>query len=327
MATVTRKRFDRLSTAEKLRYVNAVKRMKIYDINIGPNGTLQSPAAGGTYQKFIIWHDTAAEHNTASFLPWHRVFLWEFEQDLIKSDTQLGNDGNIGIPYWKWQFSDGLPGSPRGELWSDNFMGGNGVPVTSGPFSGPDWRVYPGGLGGLERDIANGGRTLPTKNNAWDCQLLNTYDIPPFSRSIVAPNDPARSYRNVLEGFGRTIGSPGLHNNAHMWIGGHMSQVPIAPNDPVFYLNHCNVDFMWSNWQFMNPTNVAQYPSDPEIDTVGQNLSGFPRKRSDVMLPWNGSNGTRVWTIEKSLNFQKMGDHFSLHNYAYDANLGNLAFT
>lgn len=34
-----------------------------------------------------------------------------------------------------------------------------------------------------------------------------------------------------------------------------------SPNDPVFYLNHCNVDRIWARWQADNPT--ADYVPRP----------------------------------------------------------------
>src|SRR5438105_15515928 len=37
------------------------------------------------------------------------------------------------------------------------------------------------------------------------------------------------------------------HNLVHVWVGGDMSPAT-SPNDPVFYLNHCNVDRIWEAW-------------------------------------------------------------------------------
>jgi len=33
----------------------------------------------------------------------------------------------------------------------------------------------------------------------------------------------------------------------HVWVGGDMSPAS-SPNDPVFFLNHCNVDRIWEAW-------------------------------------------------------------------------------
>jgi tyrosinase len=33
----------------------------------------------------------------------------------------------------------------------------------------------------------------------------------------------------------------------HVWVGGDMGP-GTSPNDPVFYLNHCNADRIWEEW-------------------------------------------------------------------------------
>ncbi|KAL1977859.1 hypothetical protein VTN31DRAFT_718 [Thermomyces dupontii] len=48
-----------------------------------------------------------------------------------------------------------------------------------------------------------------------------------------------------------------LHNTLHGWVGGdfngHMSQIPVATFDPLFWLHHCNVDRIFAIWQALNP--------------------------------------------------------------------------
>src|SRR5581483_1077522 len=38
------------------------------------------------------------------------------------------------------------------------------------------------------------------------------------------------------------------HNRVHSQVGGSMGQVPSAPQDPIFWVHHCNVDRYWSAW-------------------------------------------------------------------------------
>lgn len=47
-------------------------------------------------------HDTSCAHNNEQFPVWHRRYLLEVENALIEADKDLGGDGNIRIPYWKW---------------------------------------------------------------------------------------------------------------------------------------------------------------------------------------------------------------------------------
>lgn len=38
-----------------------------------------------------------------------------------------------------------------------------------------------------------------------------------------------------------------MHNRVHVWVGGEMAPGS-SPNDPVFWLNHCNIDRIWEGW-------------------------------------------------------------------------------
>jgi tyrosinase len=37
-----------------------------------------------------------------------------------------------------------------------------------------------------------------------------------------------------------------------------------SPNDPVFFLNHCNADRIWAAWQEQNPNAPYLPPADAE---------------------------------------------------------------
>jgi tyrosinase len=42
-----------------------------------------------------------------------------------------------------------------------------------------------------------------------------------------------------------------IHNTAHDWVGGSLA-TPCSPNDPVFWLHHCNIDRLWAEWQLQH---------------------------------------------------------------------------
>eukprot|EP00913_Durusdinium_trenchii_P035876 g33572.t1 len=48
------------------------------------------------------WPEDYCAHGQETFPGWHRAYLYEFEQAIIKADQDLGHDGNIGVPYWDW---------------------------------------------------------------------------------------------------------------------------------------------------------------------------------------------------------------------------------
>jgi tyrosinase len=41
----------------------------------------------------------------------------------------------------------------------------------------------------------------------------------------------------------------GIHDLVHVWVGGTMGSIPTAPADPLFWMNHANVDCLWWQWQ------------------------------------------------------------------------------
>ncbi|KAI1842912.1 hypothetical protein JX266_010930 [Neoarthrinium moseri] len=75
-----------------------------------------------------------------------------------------------------------------------------------------------------------------------------------------------------IRGVDKMINLEFIHNNIHYWVGGdggHMSQIPVATFDPIFWLHHCNIDRLFGIWQQLNPdkwfTSGDQGPFDQKI--------------------------------------------------------------
>lgn len=128
--------------------------------------------------------------------------------------------------------------------------------------------------------------------------LRNNYDSSPW-------NESSEGFRSALEGFNPY----GLHNQIHVWIFGHMI-LNTSPNDPLFFLNHCNVDRIWAEWQQDKPD--FGYPIDGEIKYSDGNRIPH-HNRSDPMIPWSHSSDSEELppTIESVLDHRKLG-------YKYD---------
>lgn len=210
-----------------------------------------------TYDLFTVWHhlamgrmtpptqgDRNAAHSGPAFLPWHRLMLLLLELQLQRV---LGDD-DAGLPYWDWAADGDLAADqqPVAPLWQPGGIGGSGQPVADGPFR-PDQflvRIDSDRFGrlraterGLNRELAVDISTLPTSADVAATLQQSAYDSDPWDRM-------SDGFRNTLEGW---PGAPGLHNQVHVWVGGDMGPAT-SPNDPVFYLNHCNVDRVWEAW-------------------------------------------------------------------------------
>lgn len=61
-----------------------------------------------------IWRDIDFAHEAPGFLPWHRLFLLLWEQEIQK----LTGDENFTIPYWDWRDAENC------DICTDEYMGG-----------------------------------------------------------------------------------------------------------------------------------------------------------------------------------------------------------
>ena len=227
-------------------------------------------------------------HRCPSFLPWHREFLRRFESEMrrvsgdpgmclpywdwqrpgsyqsIFTDDFLGGNGD---PYDLYLVKTG---AFREGVWA---MGGD-FDDTPDEFPDTDGDDVPDIVGpdrlshrGLTRCYNFQGQYLDSLeiiDHYMDRyplgRVLNypNYDAGPFdemiARSEVDFDDPAQaaawqqlmadsvsvSLRKYLE--------VRLHNPVHAMIGGQMT-TGSSPNDPAFFLHHCNVDRLWDLWQ------------------------------------------------------------------------------
>jgi len=236
-------------------YIDGVTRLK---------DPAQSPWPGqaglSMYDVFVFWHhqsmmlmtppgqtDRNAAHSGPAFLPWHRYFLITLEGFL----QQALGDANFRIPYWDWSADAELPDPSTSPIWSNANLGqfigaGWQVRLAMNPFTGNLERV----TRPLQRNLGGGG-ALPARSQVRTVVRDETaYDLPPFNSS-----SPGGA-RNVVEGW---VGPARIHNNVHVWVGGDM-QLSSSPNDPVFFLHHCNVDRIWAAWQQKHP--AAPYVPD-----------------------------------------------------------------
>lgn len=265
-----RKNAASLTSNEINKFVNAVKALK-NQMTTGSNGTRIS-----IYDQFVATHlgafDVAGRlapdgntfvnpgHTGAAFLPWHREFLYQFEQILQVVDP------SVTVPYW--DFTD--RSSTQNIIFQDKFMGPNGNAaagsvVQSGFFSaangwlqrkdlsGKTWTGISDGTQPIARKF-RGFENLPTTAQVDDTLSKTTY----------------KDFSSSLERV--------THNSSHLWVGGSVANVATSPNDPIFWMLHANVDRIWAQWQQDGHWGNAWYPASGQ--RYGHNLN-------DVMWPWD----------------------------------------
>jgi Common central domain of tyrosinase len=105
----------------------------------------------------------------------------------------------------------------------------------------------------------------------------------------------AAGLRNRLEGWALPS-APALHNRVDVWVGGDMLPSS-SPNDPVFYMNHCNVDRIWEAWlkrhgrTYQPPQSVPVFLSGHRINDLMASLVSAPMRPAPgrVLLRGNGT--------------------------------------
>ncbi len=274
------------SATARDQYVEGARRLKAEHLgaitsDLGIPGTDQQVS---TWDLFIAWHHTAmnrftppsqtdrnAAHRGPVFLPWHRFMLILLELQF----QRVLDDADFGLPYWDWAADGEQPAArqPSAAIWGANAMGGQGTPVATGPFAfrpaqSDTWRVrldvdVQGRLRtvnrGLRRSFATSVANLPRKADVAAALLLTPYDQAPWSTT-------SAGFRNRLEGWQPAAAAPVLHNRVHVWIGGDMLPSS-SPNDPAFYLNHCNVDRIWTALQ-ARPSSPPYVPTNSAPATL-----------------------------------------------------------
>lgn len=278
-----RKNQATLTAAEKTAFVNAVIALK--------NDVPSQMGLTNRYDDYVQTHMNAMMatpgwgHQLPAFLPWHRELLRHFELDLQAIDP------SVTLPYWDWTV-DQDPNGPNSPFTPD-FLGGDGDPgkdyaVTTGAFAGANGK-WPLGVKDpadpypvLSRQFGINAPTLPTPAQLGVALADPNYDVAPFNST--SPS----GFRNHLEGWISTGPNPNdqppqNHNRVHVWCGGTMLPMS-SPNDPVFWLNHCNIDRQWGIWQATHPSSPPYLPTSGA--PTGQNLNDNMIFFTSGPAPW-----------------------------------------
>lgn len=153
--------------------------------------------------------------------------------------------------------------------------------VTTGPFK--DWKI--------RRHFGDGG--LPNKERI--ALLFNAT----YEEAAVLP------YWSSPWGLLELI-----HNSIHMWIGGDMVFISLAPKDPMFFLLHCFIDYLWEEMRVYYNDKYGIDPAEnfPDISNLPSRSQAYHNKTVRMpgfepltLLDGYSSNWTRdVFTYEKS---------------------------
>jgi tyrosinase len=163
-------------------------------------------------------------HGTAYFLPWHRAYLYFFERAL-RDQVQ-----DAMLTWWDWRTGPKRP-ARLPAAYTPRTVGGRQNPLHSAEVA----RL-------AIQQASQQGVSIPrrTRREPGDPALLPT----------------AEEVKRVLEirdFLDFSFAAEDLHNRVHVWVGGHMGQVPFAAYDPIFWAHHTMIDRLWRVWQLRHP--------------------------------------------------------------------------
>ncbi|KAI9598753.1 hypothetical protein BDF19DRAFT_431330 [Syncephalis fuscata] len=197
--------------------------------------------------------------HTPIFLPWHRKYLKELENALRRVDTR------VILPYWDWSADAWAPhASP---ILSEKYFGGNGVGPSACIQDGPFKNIKPFGLD------PTWPQCLFRQYNLG--QQLSRFNTPEEIANIIHSSHTYTEFAQRLEGIPHAI----IHNN----IGGLLKFMG-APNDPLFFMHHGNIDRYWAEWQKQKPEQAK---------SIG---------------PWDVNTTLRPWYVPASSVFDTQSD-------------------
>lgn len=241
-----RKDFISMPLEERRRYVSALKVVS----NEAPYKS--------TYELVTILHPKFFYiiHEKPFFFPWHRWYLFAFENLLRHVDCR------VTVPYWNWARA-----VSRKRIWRHTDIR-------------DIWNPGPHGLGGDGESRSRCVRTGPFKAGKWslpswlssECLSRN------FDHKYYLPGEWYVNYLikipwNKFPKFESGVRDY-MHNDLHNAVGGTMA-LDESANAPEFWSHHAFLDKIWSDWQDRGPKYKFAYYRSINRTLPGSNHFGW----------------------------------------------------
>lgn len=172
------------------------------------HGTTDSPPNGLSSEARATWN--TCRHSSYHFLSWHRMYVHFFER-IVRA---AAGEPDFALPYWNYA----IPGQRALPPAFRNAEGGNNP-------------LFVAARRSFDPDI-NGGEEIPASVSSSADAMRETFFGSPqwFGFTWQLEQQP--------------------HNIMHVVLGGSgwMSDPRMAARDPIFWLHHCNIDRLWSQW-------------------------------------------------------------------------------
>ncbi|KAI9146916.1 Tyrosinase P [Paramyrothecium foliicola] len=226
-------------------------------------------------------------HGVGIFLPWHRYAIWTFESALRVECNYTGTQ-----PYWDWTLDNSASNgsmltSPLWRSFGSNSSSTTGC-VEDGAFAGITLNLGP------ENSMLKNPRCL---KRAFDMELFESSsqykDLYPFvmSRQSYAQVQYFIDGLDFLSAQDRDKGLWGAginpHSLGHMAIGGDLLDIYSSPNDPLFWVHHTLLDYLWASWQKVDTKRLTDISGSRTMEGLGPSIDKVENTTLDTPL-WMG---------------------------------------
>ena len=199
--------------------------------------------------------------------------MWTFDLYSRVEEALRRVNPSVSLPYWDSSLDFELANPADSLIWTMDFLGNGDGFVNTGPFS--NWQTP---SGPLTRNIGGASRLISK-------DVINTIQTRCLTREISEPT--AQPMYNLEL----------AHGGPHVWVGGQMAGLNTAAHDPVFFLHHSFIDYLWEMFRMRQDRECMVNPETDYPPTMGQHASERPMDGFPQFMAVEGylSFWTRLW--------------------------------
>ncbi|CAK8991517.1 Acetyl-CoA acetyltransferase A, partial [Durusdinium trenchii] len=239
---------------------------------------------GGTSEFFRLagyhgYPDEFCAHRQENFPVWHRAYLLDFENELQHADRELGNDGNIGLPYWDFGTYE-INGQVIPKIYAEL----EGLP---GDFFRPEDKGIKLARQGFKLNSDEVALAKLERNN--------------MAESLAASLEENSHWKHAS--CENTSGMPleAPHNSAHMAAGFPLTSLAFAAFHPLFYNIHCNVDRYYEKYLQLEPDSKEEFKLHQAMRTQ-QSSEEVSNKFEEALAPFHNLKTKEPYTVDEIMS-------------------------
>lgn len=170
-------------------------------------------------------------HGIQEFPSWHRVYVYFFEKALQEIDPE------VMLPFWN-QFSQSSKENGLSRVFTKRK-----IDLIDGTSISNPLRKYT-----LQDSVANYPAGTVTDRLSDNLASYLSSEHPIYVKRALEQKD----YERFSNHSSSNWSLESAHDNVHVYIGGFMSDPTTAGFDPIFWLHHCFIDYLFWIWQVKN---------------------------------------------------------------------------